>query len=93
MWFKQRHVLIVSLKLKRMVDNEDDARPGAQSLDIDETQIFKLNTRCRRQVLSIFDQAVQLQGGTFSVNVSLVLFGTNALFFFAKLNQTQQTSK
>jgi hypothetical protein len=45
-WFKQRYVLIVSLKLKQMVDNEDDARPGAQSLDIDETQIFKLNTRC-----------------------------------------------
>jgi hypothetical protein len=86
-------MLIVSLKLKQMVDNEDDARPGAQSLDIDETQIFKLNTRCWRQALPIFDKAVQWQGSILSVNASLVLFGTDALFTFAKLNQKQQASK
>jgi hypothetical protein len=90
--FKQIHVLIVSLKLKQMVDNGDDARPGAQSLDIDEKQIFKLNTRCWRQVLPVFDKAVQLQGSIFNVNASLVLFGTNALVL-AKLDQTQQASK
>jgi hypothetical protein len=75
-----------------MVDNEDDARPDAQSLDIDETQIFKFNTKCWRQVLPIFDEAIQLQG-TFRVNASLVLFGTDTLLVFAKLNQKQQASK
>jgi hypothetical protein len=76
-----------------MVDNEDDARPDVHSLDIDETQIFKFNTRCWRQVLPIFDEAIQLQGGTFRVNASLVLFGTDTLLVFAKLNQKQQASK